>query len=132
ARDRYRRHESALGSIAMSRSAVARKGARIAPQTGRDRTGKDSLLVNRRNLPFEVDGGIAARAAVGLIVLASDQTIEYEFRSIFRVPGGAVYESPIFNHQAINPETLKAMEGRLAGACDLILPGMKLDVVAYG
>ena len=40
-----------------------------------------------RKLPFETDRGVASRAALGLIVLASDQTLEYEFRRIAGFPG---------------------------------------------
>src|SRR5215211_4992132 len=44
-------------------------------------------------LPYETDQGLATRAAIGLVVLASDQTIEYEFRKIVDLPGVAFYES---------------------------------------
>ena len=60
-------------------------------------------------LPSRLDEGIAARAAIGLIVLASDQTMEHEFRRIVRQDGVALYESRIFNDNAITPETLRAM-----------------------
>jgi maleate isomerase len=43
----------------------------------------DGLLVNRQFLPFTMDKGIAHRAAIGVIVLATDQTIEHEYRKIF-------------------------------------------------
>ena len=46
--------------------------------------------------------------------------------------GVALYQSRIFNDQQITPETLRAMEPRIATAADLILPGSDLDVVAYG
>ena len=83
-------------------------------------------------LPSRLDEGIAARAAIGLIVLASDQTMEHEFRRVMRQDGVALYESRIFNDNAITPETLRAMRERIAPAADLILPGMPLDVVAFG
>jgi maleate isomerase len=40
------------------------------------------LLVDRRNIPFTLDRGIAHRAALGLIVLATDHTIEHEWRAM--------------------------------------------------
>lgn len=89
------------------------------------------LAVNRKHMAFEVDAGIAARAAIGLIVLASDQTVEYEFRQVFDMAGVAFYESRIYNSNAITPETLKAMEAGMTEAASLILPGIPLDVVAY-
>ncbi len=84
------------------------------------------------NLPFETDAGIAERAAIGVIVLASDNTLEYEFRQIFDLPGVGLFQSRIYNDNAITPETLSAMEARITQASEVILPGCHLDVVAYG
>jgi maleate isomerase len=88
--------------------------------------------VNRQHLPSRRDGGIAPRAAIGLIVLATDQTIEHEFRRLLALPGVAFYESRILNDAAITPETLRRMEARIREAAALILPGLPLDVVAFG
>jgi maleate isomerase len=90
------------------------------------------LVVNRRHLPHRLDDGIAARAAIGLIVLATDQTMEHEFRRLLDLPGVAFYESRILNDAAITPATLAAMEARLTEATDIILPGLPLDVIAFG
>jgi len=80
----------------------------------------------------ELDGGLARRAAIGLVVLASDQTLEHEFRELIRIPGVAFYESRVFNDNEINPETLRAIGPRIAPSLDLILPGVPLDVVGFG
>ena len=40
------------------------------------------LLVDRRNIPFTLDDGIARKASLGLIVLATDHTIEHEWRAM--------------------------------------------------
>lgn len=93
---------------------------------------RSELAVNRKGMAFEMDQGVYARAAIGLIVLASDQTVEYEFRRIFDLPGVALFESRIYNDTTITPETLKAMEAGMTEAARLILPGIPLDVVAYG
>jgi maleate isomerase len=85
------------------------------------------------NLPFETDQGIAPRGRIGVIVLASDYTIEHEWREIFRhVPGVALYHSRILNDDQITPETLRAMEPRIRDCADVFLPGAKMDVIAYG
>jgi maleate isomerase len=85
------------------------------------------------HLPFETDAGIARRARIGLIVLATDFTIEHEWRQIMAgLDGVALYQSRILNDTQITPETLRAMEPRIASATDVILPGTPLDVVAYG
>ncbi len=93
----------------------------------------EGLVVDRTNMPFKLDGGIAPQAAIGLIVLASDHTVEYEFRQIMGgLDGVAYYESRIQNDPTITPETLAQMEARIADCTAVILPGVPLDVVAYG
>ncbi len=83
-------------------------------------------------LPCELDAGLARRAAIGLVVLATDQTMEHEFRALVRQPGVAFYESRVFNDADIRPETLRAIGPRIAPSVALILPGLALDVVAFG
>jgi maleate isomerase len=92
----------------------------------------DLPMIDLGVLPCVLDGGIAHRAAIGLLVLATDQTMEHEFRHLVRQDGVALYESRLFNDNEITPATLRAMRERIAPAADLILPGMKLDVVAFG
>ena len=89
-------------------------------------------VVSKEHMPFAFDGGIARRARIGMIVLATDNTIEHEFRQIIRQDGVAFYETRIFNDADINPTTLAAMEQRMAAAAALILPGLPLDVIGYG
>ena len=60
-------------------------------------------------LPCTLDAGIASRAAIGLLVLATDQTMEHEFRHLIRLPGVAVYGARLHNDNDITPETLRAM-----------------------
>lgn len=101
-------------------------------EVARNVTPEDAMTLIE-HLPFDTDAGIAGRARLGLIVLATDFTIEHEWRAILaELPGVALYESRILNDAQITPETLRAMEPRIAAATDVILPGAALDVVAYG
>jgi maleate isomerase len=85
------------------------------------------------HLPYETDGGIASRAAIGLIVLATDYTIEHEWRQLFAgVDGVALYQSRIHNDDHITPESLRAMEPRLVECARVITPDTPVDVMAYG
>lgn len=83
-------------------------------------------------LPSGLDEGIAHRAAIGLVVLATDQTIEHEYRMLVGGPGIALYEARLFNDAEITPETLRAIGPRITPCVELILPGIRLDVVAFG
>ena len=91
----------------------------------------DGLLLERQYMPYQLDEGIGYRARIGLIVLATDQTIEYEFRRMLALPGVALYESRLANAPTITPETLRAMEHDIPRATALLLPDQPLDVVAY-
>ena len=84
------------------------------------------------NLPFTTTKVIGARARIGLVVLSSDYTVEHEFRNIITMPGVDVYHARIRNSPAITPETLRAMEPLIAQTAELILPGDRLDVLAFG
>ena len=84
------------------------------------------------HIPYDLDGGVAERAAIGVIVLASDQTIEHEFRQLLDLPGVAFYESRIYCDNIVTPESLSAMEPKIGPSAALILPGMPLDVVSFG
>ncbi len=89
-------------------------------------------MILEEHLPFTLDGGVAERARIGVIVLATDYTMEREWMSLMDIPGVAVYAARIKNDPQITPETLRAMEPRLTETADLILPGADLDVLAFG
>lgn len=104
----------------------------MSTQTAASNDVEAPLLVDRQNMSYELADEIGYRARIGLIVLASDRTIEHEFRKMLDIPGVAFYESRIYNDDEINAQTLAAMEGRIADSTRLLLPGDPLDVVAYG
>lgn len=88
--------------------------------------------VSLQHIEFTTDEGIGSKARVGLVVLATDLTIEHEFRQIFSSPDIGLFAARIFNDAVVSPETLSAMGPRITQTVDLILPDEKLDVVAYG
>lgn len=94
--------------------------------------GDGSLLVNRTNLPYRTDRGSGARARIGAIVLATDHTMEEEWRAMLAIDGVAFYVARIWNDAQITPETLKALGSEIAPATRLILPNdRRLDSVAF-
>ena len=83
------------------------------------------------NLSFEVGEGTGSLARIGLVVLASDYTIENEFRQVFKAPEVDFYTARIANSPQVTPATLADMESRIASTASLILPGDRVDVMAY-
>ena len=83
------------------------------------------------HLPFTLDEGTGSAARIGLVVLASDYTIEYEFRQVFDTADIDFYTARIANSPTVTLATLADMKTRIASTLELLLPGDTLDVVAY-
>lgn len=84
------------------------------------------------HLPFSLKNGIGSTTKIGLIALASDYTIEHEFRQVMTDERFGLFTARIENEMQITPETLAAMEARIASTVGVILPGDTLGVVVYG
>lgn len=90
------------------------------------------LRVDVRNIPYAIDGGVGARLYAGLIVLGMDQTIEYEFRRILSRPGVALHHARLKTGTYVDEASLRDCIEGIEATTDLILPGVELDVVAFG
>ncbi|SDQ90444.1 maleate isomerase [Rhizobiales bacterium GAS191] len=89
------------------------------------------LLVDLENLPFEIDAGIGSLAALGLLVLETDQTIEDEFRFLLPEAGVALYGARLHNDARITPETLAEMEQLVEPTVRLLPAAVELGVVGF-
>jgi len=86
-----------------------------------------------RKHPFTLGDGPATRAAIGLLALAPEQTLEHEWHNILRLDGVALYGTRLFfDSSDVSMETLSAMETLITPATALLMPGLRLDVVAFG
>ena len=103
-------------------------------QQGKERGGTakaEGLLVDLENLPFETDRGIGAEAALGLLVLETDQTIEDEFRFLLPESGVSLYGARLHNDALITPETLARMEELIAPTTRLLAPAVELGAIGF-
>ena len=82
-------------------------------------------------LEFDADKGLGERARIGLIVLQSDQTIEYEFATLLRRDGVAVYAARIPNEMEVTHDTLRKMEADLPLTAALLPAKFDFDVIGY-
>lgn len=74
---------------------------------------------------------IAPLGRIGLVALSTDFNSEQDLRRIY--PAGVeVFTSRVANHNPMTLENLRAMAPGITGAAELILPGIKLDVMVYG
>ncbi len=87
-----------------------------------------------RKLDYWVGKKLGERARIGAVVLSSDETLEYEYRTVLNTLGDdvALYQARIENSPEITPETLRAMEGKITATARLLLPQSAMDVVVYG
>jgi len=83
-------------------------------------------------LPCTFDGGLASRAAIGLLALANDGVIESELRAFLGLDGVAVFVSRIKPIPDTMPPSLRMMEDELPDGVGRLLPGKPLDVIAFG
>lgn len=83
------------------------------------------------HLPFQTSKVLGARARIGMVVLATDYTLEHELRHLITLPGVDIYHARIANSPNITPDTLRAMQPLITSTAELILPGDTLDVLAF-
>ncbi len=83
-------------------------------------------------LPCTTDTGAGDRARIGLLVLESDQTMEWEMRLMTHLPGVAVYHARLANDVVVTPDTLAQMESELPKAARLLPDYLALTSIGYG
>ena len=89
--------------------------------------------LSRKTASYQFDGGVGGKCGkVGVVLLAADQTLEYELTSVLSSLGVGCFFSRLKMDDDVTPETLRAMKERISGSAKLILPGTKLDMLAYG
>jgi len=95
---------------------------------------KDGISDNAKisRLEFATDKGAGARARIGLLVLESDQTMEWEMRLMTHLPGVSVYHARLANDAVVTPESLARMEAEIPVAAGLLPDYLHLDAVGYG
>lgn len=83
------------------------------------------------HLSFSLGAPLGTRANLGLIVLRTDETIEYEFRAMLPMDGVALYTSRIPCETEVTPEALGRMEAALSTSAALLPRTLYYNVVAY-
>ncbi len=79
----------------------------------------------------DFDDGFAGSAALGLIVLRTDETLEVELRDVFSAAGTACYHARIPSHALVTPETLAQMEADLPATAALLPEGTPFGAIGY-
>lgn len=82
-------------------------------------------------LTYQIDDGAARRAALGLIVLQVDETIEADFRRLMAIDGVRLYQSRIPSGADLTTETISGMAATLPAAAELLPVAARMDVIGY-
>ncbi len=85
-----------------------------------------------QKLSFELDKGAGERARIGVLVLESDQSIEWELGQITQIEGVAIYHSRLENSPIVTEESLAMMEKQLPIAAKLLPQYLNLNSIGYG
>jgi maleate isomerase len=83
-------------------------------------------------LNFTTDLGAGARARIGLLVLESDQTMEWEMRQMADLPGVTLYHARLANNVEVTLDTLMQMELEIPKAAALLPGYLDLKAIGYG
>lgn len=83
------------------------------------------------HLPYTLTGPIGRQASLGLIVLQADETIEHDFRRMFRSENIALYVTRIPSGADVTPDMLATMEAVLPVAAGLLPPSIEFDAIGY-
>ena len=81
---------------------------------------------------FETDKGYGGEKALGLIILATDETLEPEVGPVMQSAGKAMYHSRIPSQPEVSRETLLQMEADLPTAAGLLPASVDFSVIGYG
>lgn len=93
--------------------------------------GQQVQSIETRAVPYALRAKVAERAAIGILALAEDATIESEWRYLIDIAGVRFFTGRVDCAPEISPHSLLAMKDDLATATRQLVPGSALDVMAY-
>ena len=82
------------------------------------------------DIPIRFDDGVHARAKIGFVLLATEQTVQDDVMRL-RPPGVGMHFTRVANPDSITNETLAAQADLLAESAATLLPDGSLDVACY-
>jgi len=85
-----------------------------------------------RAFDYQLGPPVGYRACLGLIVLQSDETLEYELRQMLPASGVGLYTTRIKSAPSVSHDTLAAMRGELPAAASLLPTALEYACVGYG
>lgn len=81
---------------------------------------------------YELGPSVGHRARLGMVVLQSDETLEYDLRRLLPEDGVALYTTRIPSAAEVTTDSLAQMESSLTHTAALLPPELAYDCVGYG
>ena len=86
-----------------------------------------------QKIPIATDAGLGARARIGMLVLKTDQTLEFEAAQVMsRVKGVALHHARLYNDFTITRETLMAMKPLIPETAKLLPVEWGFKSIGFG
>ena len=82
--------------------------------------------------PYRPSRPVGHHAQLGLVVLQSDETLEYDLRRILPEDGVALYTSRISSAKHVSADSLAEMATSLTNTASLLPPELQYKVVGFG
>ena len=89
-------------------------------------------FVSMADFPYKIGTGVGKKARLGVVVLQSDETLEYDLRRLLPENRVALYTTRIASAAEVSTASLAGMQGALSQSASLLPPETALDVVGYG
>lgn len=84
------------------------------------------------NFPHKTGSPVGHKARLGVVVLQSDETLEYDLRRLLPEQGVAIYTTRIPSGPVVNTDSLAEMSNNLTHSAQLLPPEIAFDTVGYG
>ena len=84
------------------------------------------------NFAYKLGPPIGHKARLGLVVLQSDETLEYDLRRLLPEQGVALYTSRVPSGAEVSTDSLAKMGSSLTHSAQLLPPEIVFDAVGYG
>lgn len=70
-------------------------------------------------------------ASIGVLALATDASIEKDWRTVLSMSGVGFYVGRVENETEVSVDNLRAIESRIGAGLDALLPHSRLDCIAF-
>src|SRR5690606_3443141 len=80
---------------------------------------------------YDMNPRLDRLASIGVLALATDASIEKDWRTVLSMSGVGFYVGRVANETEVSVDNLRAIESRIGAGLDTLLPHNRLDCIAF-